>query len=887
MRQSRSMQAKLTQALTDLFEKHRHVFWYDPEGEYTEPYAQLELPGVERIEVGNDEFRVKYRLLCEQPAQKFLLYFPRAEPPAAENWLLDLQLDASGRVFHTERAALHLQDLGLDLGLRDVVRTHEAFFGNQQRVKRLQGYLTGRETADELRRRMVRAVLQAGREDNESLLQHYAVKYPDEHETIDRQLRTYGLFDWFWADVAKHYAYTTDEPGIADFLLDQFGRHLPSEAERRYAATHRNTLGAGDNQVAAERAGRYAVRTSASTVFFSDWQNSSSTQADYRRLSNWAFENLNGDQWAQSAPLEALQADWLFAPVDIYLLRRLAGRILNDTMSVAELEATHQARRQSFWYEAANPDQNIQTETALREGGGFRAYYEALDHAVRLFDLTRRAALPNGLADSAEALLADYTTTWYAADLHYRQFCFQFNFRLAQATLLAAINGLVQRRYTYAYLEPLNRHFGALTEAHGTWFNGTERAQRQFFRRFVQPFVDKKLRVFVIISDALRYENAQELLARIRTTNRYVAELDYQVSGLPSYTQLGMAALLPHDQLTVDDKHYVYADGHPTQGTDSRTRVLQRRLGERSVAIRADQLLAMPAAKEGRQFTKAHDVIYVYSNTIDATGDTASTEQKTFQAVATELDRLEQLIRYVLKVNAYRILITADHGYLYREELPTEAEYVQQPPTGELKGKVDRRFALGTELQADTDWQHFDAAAVGLTDATEVLTVRGVRRAGNRGQGSRYVHGGASLQETVLPVLRVEYRRQDLAREVKVSLIKTAGNKITSNLLVIELLQAEPVVGKVQPITLRVGLYAGDNTLISNQEELTFDRTDEAIGGRVQRVSLTLQPGAADRYRNQEVELRLQQPTAKTSYARLYHVERYRLSVSFSGDFDF
>ena len=58
---------------------------------------------------------------------------------------------------------------------------------------------------------------------------------------------------------------------------------------------------------------------------------------------------------------------------------------------------------------------------------------------------------------------------------------------------------------------------------------------------------DKK--AVVIISDAMRYEVAEELGSRIRQEDRFDAELEAMLGVLPSYTQLGMAALLPHRTL--------------------------------------------------------------------------------------------------------------------------------------------------------------------------------------------------------------------------------------------------------------------------------------------------------------------------------------------------
>ena len=50
----------------------------------------------------------------------------------------------------------------------------------------------------------------------------------------------------------------------------------------------------------------------------------------------------------------------------------------------------------------------------------------------------------------------------------------------------------------------------------------------------------------------------------------------YMISSLPSYTQLGMASLLPNNELEIkstDDT--VYVDGKSSKGKDARIKILQ------------------------------------------------------------------------------------------------------------------------------------------------------------------------------------------------------------------------------------------------------------------------------------------------------------------------
>jgi hypothetical protein len=74
--------------------------------------------------------------------------------------------------------------------------------------------------------------------------------------------------------------------------------------------------------------------------------------------------------------------------------------------------------------------------------------------------------------------------------------------------------------------------------------------------------------VFVIISDALRYEVAEELGNSDQYRETLYCRTAFPVGVLPSYTQLGMAALLPHDEMCYQagNGDIVYADGLSTSG---------------------------------------------------------------------------------------------------------------------------------------------------------------------------------------------------------------------------------------------------------------------------------------------------------------------------------
>ena len=79
---------KVQAALGKIFQQHRLVFWYDEKAEMTELFETIQIPGIEKLKIENNEFTLKHRLIVEQPKQRFLLYQPSPKPVENENWLL-------------------------------------------------------------------------------------------------------------------------------------------------------------------------------------------------------------------------------------------------------------------------------------------------------------------------------------------------------------------------------------------------------------------------------------------------------------------------------------------------------------------------------------------------------------------------------------------------------------------------------------------------------------------------------------------------------------------------------------------------------------------------------------------------------------------------------
>jgi len=75
------------------------------------------------------------------------------------------------------------------------------------------------------------------------------------------------------------------------------------------------------------------------------------------------------------------------------------------------------------------------------------------------------------------------------------------------------------------------------------------------------------------------------------------------------------------------------------------------------------------------RWVRDHDVIYVYHNRIDATGDKRESEERVFEAVEETLQELIRLIKKLTSANVSNLLVTSDHGFIYQNRAIDESDF--------------------------------------------------------------------------------------------------------------------------------------------------------------------------------------------------------------------
>lgn len=831
---------RIIQALTSLFDKQRVVFWYDTRREFRGEFETLELPEVEKIELVNNEFGVKYRVLREQTEQKFLLYREGPEPAHLDNWLLDVQL-ASGRTFQTDQVALWLAELGLGPNDYTLLETHKAFFESSKRREALLKLLQPGDSQPQLQRKML-AVCAGCEPRLDVILETLLAELAQEGDARVKLIERSGLTGYLWEQMKRAYGYDSQQPGLQDFVIELFKNSFLTGIDASCAST-----------LSAE-----------SQVFLRRWKDSRSHKASFEALSERCAEILQIDEKLQALDYRQLADLDYFEPIDRKILSELVHAVVARTITATEVEQWVRQRRQSHWFE------------------NFEHVYLALEHAAQfmlLLDMTQLDM--TSLADGVRK----YAATWFRLDQRYRKFIYHLR-ESGQASLLGELGTRVENLYSTNYLTRLNDKWQQHVDAAQRWTVDSAPLQREFAKRHIQPFLERKAKVCVLISDAFRYEVGEELQSLIRQEDKYEASLEPMLSMLPSYTQLGMAALLPNTRLELadGDSGDALVDGHSAQGSANRRKILAAAIPASTVVLAKD-VLAM-GKEDSRALVRDHDVVYVYHNLIDKTGDTRDTEERVFAAAQETLEELIRVIKKLFNANASNLLLTADHGFIYQHHPLQESDFLSSEPEGEQILYRDRRFVLGKGLREGTGFKTFQPAQLGLDGTLEVQIPKSINRLRLKGSGSRFVHGGATLQEVVIPLLHINKKRQSDVGRVEVDFIGDGGKTITTGQLAVVLYQREAITEKRQPRRLRAGLYTLTGELISDQHELLFDFASDNPRERELPVRLLLSR-KADGANNQQIELRLEEPVEGTSHYTKYKAVRYTIRRSFTSEFDF
>jgi uncharacterized protein (TIGR02687 family) len=859
---------RITESLAALFATNTIVFWHDIDGEFLDSIESLTPENVELVRL-DATAALQIKLAIEkQPEKHFLIYSNHPESELTLDWLLDVRLRS--KVFKADSASILLDDLGLTAhSLRDYLKTRAKFCRSKDRVERLKRFIVPSDNPETLDLKMLAVLTRANQADLFTVLLHLFANMVGNDEValnapprLWQDIVSYNLDAAFWELTRTQFGYNEAEPNLRDLLF----RLLITDFSY---SLHAETPAALQHFVFPER--NLAANA---TVFVSRWRSDLTHYLKYTDITQAVSRELGLENGLSGFSAEALFDVMTFETVERRIISDLKTRILSGTGAAMDsVLALIAKRRDGHWANkllANNNDNNR----------ALSASYDALEAAIEF--LTLKESYQDGFSFKEAATgFTGYQAELFRFDQYYRHFHRAIEYVEPMGwTILHDLKQRIEDCYSGWFMPQLSSAWAKVLEGEAgllsTWKLPNVTNQYHFFAHHVQPLLANNKRVFVIISDALRYEVADELTSEINRKNRFKATISTMLGVLPSYTSLGMAALLPHKTLAYRNLD-VMTDGKPVSTTEQRNAQLESYTGK---AIKAEDLLAIGKEK-GREFIRDLQLIYVYHDRIDLLGDKQASETKTFEAAADTINELSQLISFIVNNLGSNVLVTADHGFIYQESALEEVDKspIADKPTGTLKAK--KRYLLGQQLGKNEKVWAANTALTANTETNASLDFwipKGISRFHFVG-GARFVHGSAMPQEIVIPVIYIRATDTESAKTKEVSIsVLGSSNKVVTNMQRFEFIQNEAVSERMLPKTVIISLRDGDIP-ISNEQTITFDSTSSLIDDRKRTVLLTVISGEYDR--NKDYYLVIRDAKTKVELRR----ETLKVDLSFSNDF--
>lgn len=848
---------RFSEPLPEFYKRHI-IFWFDEDREFENQIDEIKLDNVTVLKAtGSNNFALKNRLQLEDTAGNYLVYFPLAFERLEDNWLLNIALYSED--FRADQSTIWMDEMNItsSLLLRSQVKRYFKFFEDKKHRARVAAMAENISTAAQMHLAVMAAI--AGvKEPNRNLIIRAVLKegLQAEKNPVYQRFAAFNADAPFWDLISKSTGY---QPGNAPDLA-QLAAHILMTAATR---TLPKESFAGLEQYISipHQAFCYDL--------VSEWLHSDDLQKLYEVARSVEYELRLYSRFSR-LEINDLQGTECFPCVNEVILTKLMTEIKDHIIQTEAIQATVEKRRTMVWYDYMS------------------SYYEGLLAVAEMQDFFQKHSAGFHAAVARE-LWSDYTQDYYRMDASYRRFhtCFQRSLKSSNELLDDLFKHVVQKveaLYTGWYLDQLGTNWFNICAEDLAQEGGIYEIPKQedFYRSHIK---NADTRVFVIISDALRYEVAASLAEQLRRETQSKVILESMCGIYPSITPFGMAALLPHKTMTLTKKANsgvtVLADGISTESI-YRDKVLKA-ANPNSVALKYDNIIGLKRL-ERQALVKSMDVVYFYHDKIDEASHTS--DNAVFPACEEAIDEIKNLIRIIVNdFGGTRILITADHGFLYNYEPLKLDEKLDHENWNGMEVSYGRRYAI-MKQGAKPEYMIPVKLLDGSTEY-EAFTPRENVRIKCNGSPN-YVHGGASLQELVVPLIDYHFLRTDSkeyqrnksnidTKPVTVSLL-SASHKISNMIFSLSFFQKDAVGPNREKAAYSLYFTDSSGKQVSDTPRIIADKTSENAQDRTFRCTFNLKSMQFD---SKEVYYLV---IADDSGLQLPQREEFQIDIAFAVD---
>lgn len=825
------------------------IFWYDEEAEFAEDINELELSNAKIILLSNsNSFYIKYLLEKEDIDSNYLIYSPNPKPTPRENWLLDIE--KYSEEFSTDKATVIMRDLGVkDESLRNVFKKYIKFFGNKERYKRFVSYNIVDFTEEKLNIAVLSTLCKLSIPDFGQVVKTLLMEEAKEEKKYFEEINKYVDINIFWDLVEKKYGYDLEEKSLEQLMIMFLITNLNYNLEGKMPSTWERFI---------------SSKRGDAIVFIDNFMSHSTDGEIYNIFANKIEEKLNLKEYIKKWDIEEYILCDTFKAFDEKIIDSLINNLVENIGEYESYRKIINRRRTTHWFNKLSNE------------------YEAIYYGMEILRL--ESELEKVIKGStAYEMIVNYSKKYYLFDYFYRKFYLYFD-KIHNKEGFSKLTVIIENTYTNWYLEEISTKWSGIIENElidDIRINGLVK-QQEFYSQYISSHIRNNERVFVIVSDAFRYEAAKEFTDILNRDRQGKAELSFMQGVVPSYTKLGMASLLPHKKIEISHNADIVVDGINSAGTENREKILSNYSSD-VVAIQYNDMKDMKRPEYKEKFENKK-IIYIYHNVIDVIADKYTTERDVFEAVERTFNDINSLIKNLINnVSAINIYITTDHGFIYRRSALQEFNKINKVEVKSID--EGRRFIL-TEDKVEEQGILSLPMNYLLGDSSKLQAVvpRGVIRFKVQGAGANYVHGGAALQEIVIPLIKFKNIRKDEYKSSKVEVkLTNISRKITNKITFLEFFQTEKVDEK--KITMRLKLYFEDEVgnRISNENIIIADSRSSKPEDRTHREKFTLKDQHYDKTKNYYLILEDDDETVE----RIYEKIPFMIDLAIFNDFGF
>lgn len=847
------------------FYHRRIIFWHDEDGEFLEQLEDIELTNAKLVILnGNNNFEVKKLLSHDDKHSNFLVYSPFHYEKLEDNWLLDIELYSEA--FRADLISIWMDEMGIPANpsMRKQVKHYRKYFNAKDRRAKLMAQTKQPTTPPQLHLAVMAAICgQKDSQPNEILRAVFRGGLDITANPVYKDFQNYGVTEAFWAMVTQGCGYSEE---VLD--LGRLAIHMLLTASTR---TMRLEHLSGLDPFISMPHQAYCYD------FISEWLHSEDIEQLYD-IARYVEDEARLPQRFSKLEVEDLVDTECFPCINEVILMKLMTEISDHVINAAAITQTVEKRRTCVWYEWV---ENFYD--GILEVANMQSFYK--EHSAGFHTV------------EPKKVWKEYTDTYYKMDTYYRQFhlCFQKSLETSNVLLDDLFKHVVDK------VEGLYKHW-FLGQLGGKWSDICAEELDKYGKILEVPhqtaFYPSKIkdagsRVFVIISDAMRYEVAATLSEQLRRETQSKVELSSMQSIFPSITKFGMAALLPHTQLTTEIKSTakterlsVLADGLSTE-SNNREKVLKN-ANPKSVCLHYKNIIGMKRA-ERQALVKGMDVVYIYHNSIDEASHHSDTA--VFPACEKTISELKNMVRIIVnEFSGARIIMTSDHGFLYTYSPLSEDDKVSAASFDDKDIEYGRRYAI---MEKGANPEHLIPVKLleGNSEFQGFAPRESIRIKMNGG-GLNFVHGGISLQEMVVPVIEYYHLRNDSmeykrnknkydTKPVTVNLL-SANRKISNIIFSLNFYQKEAVGDNREAATYLVYFADSAGNQISDVQKIIADKISDNLEDRTFRCGFNLR---SLKYSNTETYYLM---IADETGLQMPQREAFQIDIAFAVDeFDF